>query len=99
MTIDKLVDDKTRTSRISWVETLSSAKLCWFYYLAVARRLIAARPLRSPPVRAGRAPRRSCKRHLLGAWRQNRALDAARGAKRPQGTLAGVEKTGVAHDA
>jgi hypothetical protein len=49
--------------------------------------------------RASRAGRRSGECNLFGARSQNRAPDPGCGAKGPQGTLAGVEKTGVAHHA
>jgi len=107
MTSDKLVDDKTRTSSASSPATLSGANVCWFFYLAVVKRAIIA--LTQPPAgqllpgknarkrRERGAPSR--KRNLLRARRQDGVLDADRGAKRFQGTFAGVEKTGVAHDA
>src|SRR4029077_18155323 len=94
MTSDRTVENKTGTLSIFIAETLADGNFSCFYYLRVAQRSL------STGISDRMRPRAAAsgERNLLCSRRKDRVVNPDRGAKRFEGTLAGVEKASVAHD-
>ena len=97
MTSDITVDNKTGTLSIFIAETLADGNFSCFYYLGVATATLPI-PGREYPIGWDGRAAASGERNLLCSRRKDRVVNPGRRAKRFEGTLAGVEKAGVAHD-